>query len=153
MKESELFDENKVSLVKTVRKIQGKGQKFDVSGVLYAKKLKAYVFPRKYDAEKKIYTCRQKNAQEDCEIAESELSRHINVTIRIQNTDMLEKDVPELAKLKICLTDKLDKVVVNASSTGGQLFCNGKAIDDLEETVEHFGIHEGQQLILLSSGM
>ena len=83
MKESELFDENKVSLVKTVRKIQGKGQKFDVSGVLYATKLNKYVFPRKYDAEKKIYTCRQKNAQEDCEIAESELSQHINVKIRI----------------------------------------------------------------------
>ena len=65
----------------------------------------------------------------------------------------MEKDVPELAKLKICVNDKLEKVVAHASNEeGGSLFFNGKAIDDLEETVEHAGIQEGSQLILIGSG-
>ena len=56
----------------------------------------------------------------------------------------MEKDLPELAKLKIGVNDKLEKVVAHASNEeGGSLFFNGKAIDNLEETVEHAGIHEG----------
>ena len=58
-----------------------------------------------------------------------------------------------MAKLKICVNDKLEKVVAHASNEeGGSLFFNGKAVDDLDETVEHAGIHEGAQLILIGGG-
>ena len=84
MKSTQIFDDSKKPLVKTVKKIHSKGQKFEAnSGVLYATKMEAYVFPRKYDADKKIYTCRKKAAQEDCDIPESELSRHINIKVRL----------------------------------------------------------------------
>lgn len=48
------------------------------------------------------------------------------------------------------MSDKLEKVVAHATNElGGNLFFNGKAVDELEETVEHAGLHEDSQLIIL----
>ena len=62
IKESQLFEEKNQTLVKTFGDAEifnaSTGQKFSLKDWLYCKKLKAYVYPRKYDEEKRTYQCR-----------------------------------------------------------------------------------------------
>lgn len=150
MKETQLFDDKNTTLVKTFLKedLAGKepGQKYELKGSLYCKSLMAYVFPRKFNGKDNTYACRSKANEKEVVLDQTDLSNQIFVFVRTsKNVYPDEKEeAKDLTKVKIKLTDQLQKVVeLITDGQSGSLFASGKVLIDLEQTVEKADLHEG----------
>ena len=52
--------------------------------------------------------------------------------------------------MRVKITDKLEKLIeIVTEGNGGCLFVNGKAYNDLDQTVEKAELHDGQQVLVV----
>ena len=77
-------------------------------------------------------------------LPENDLTDQIFIMVRSKNIYDEKDDKKDLTKVKVKLTDQLQKVVeLITDGASGQFFASGKAITDLEQTVEKAELHEG----------
>ena len=65
---------------------------------------------------------------------------------------MDEKEQAYTMKLRVKITDSLEKLVNTVTEdNGGSLFAAGKALTNLNWTVEKANLHDGQQVLVIGS--
>ena len=85
-------------------------------------------------------------------LPENDLTDQIFIMVRSKNIYDEKDDKKDLTKVKVKLTDQLQKVVdLITDGASGQFFASGKAITDLEQTVEKVELHEGQQIFVIAT--
>ena len=79
------------------------------------------------------------------------MSSHISLNVKASNLNTLDKeDMQDLTKVKIKLTDTLQKLVeIVTDGSSGTLFVSGKAFPDLELTIEKAELHDGRHFHLI----
>lgn len=114
--------------------LQDKSQMFPLSGALYCKRLKKYVFPKKFNEQTNTYICRSKDSEE-LELPESDLSTFIFLKVKCSDdlNEELKDDHRDFTKFRVKITDKLDKVIkIITEGMSGSLLTGGKVLRDYE---------------------